>query len=420
MMAAPRTGARIESPMRLRALFTMLAAAGLLILTGGLPSLAQQARQPQPQPQQRSLFQLFWQQPQQPQAVQRQRQRVAPVVRRRPAAPVVVRDDPVIPKVDVAHHILVIGNSLANLLADGLEEAIEDRPDLAVIAKAKPDSGLVRNDFHDWPRVATELVAADAKIGLGVMMVGLNDRQAIREGDTVHEPLSPRWLELYRERINAVAQVFAARRIPLIWVGAPPVQNARLSADLVTFNEQYRQQVERAGGQYVDLWGAFVDAENRYAAMGPDVSGQPARLRLGDGIHFTAVGARKAAHFVDVLVRRMFEPGTEGSVIALPVSPETGAPINPELQPGGIERLIDQMVAGLPVISLPAALQAKPAAGPILPLTGTAGPGEQALLVSIPEARGRGEIAGQLDRIFGEGVLPEPKPGRMDDHRWPR
>ncbi|MFY8152759.1 MAG: DUF459 domain-containing protein, partial [Hyphomicrobiales bacterium] len=241
--------------MRLRALFTMLAAAALLLLTGGPPPLAQQARQPQPQQQQpqRSLFQLFWQQPQQPQAVQPQRQRVAPVARRRPAAPVVVRDDPVIPKVDVAHHILVIGDSLANLLADGLEEALEDRPDLAVIARAKPDSGLVRSDFHDWPRVAAELVAGDAKIGLGVMLVGLNDRQAIREGDTVHEPLSPRWLELYRERINAVAQAFAARRVPLIWVGAPPVQNARLSADLVTFNEQYRQQVERAGGQYVDL-----------------------------------------------------------------------------------------------------------------------------------------------------------------------
>ncbi len=407
--------------MRLRSLLMLLAAASLLLVTGSPGSLAQQGRQqPQPQPQQRGFFQFFWQQPAPPPVVQPQRQRVAPVVRRRPAAPVIVRDDPVVPKVDVAHHILVIGDSLANLLADGLEDALEDRPDLAVVAKAKPDSGLVRSDFHDWPKVAGDLLAADTKISLGVVMIGLNDRQAIREGDTVHEPLSPRWLELYRERVQAVTQVFAGRRIPLIWVGAPPVQNARLSADFVTFNEQYRQQVERAGGQYVDLWGAFVDAENRYTAMGPDVSGQTMRLRLGDGIHFTAAGARKAAHFVDVLVRRLFAPGTQGDVIALPVSPDTGAPTNPELQAGGIERLIDQMVAGLPVISLPAALQAKPAAGPILPLTGTAAPGEQALLVSIPEARGRGELAGQLDRIFGEGILPEPKPGRMDDHRWPR
>lgn len=406
--------------MRLRALLVMLATAAL-VLGGSLGSQAQQARQAPPQqPQQRSFFQLFWQQPAQPQVVQPQRQRVAPVVRRRPAAPVVVRDDPVIPKVDVAHHILVIGDSLANLLADGLEDALEDRPDLAVVAKAKPDSGLVRSDFHDWPKVAAELLAGDAKIGLAVVLIGLNDRQALREGETVHEPLSPRWLELYRERIQAVAQVFASRRIPLIWVGAPPVQNARLSADLVTFNDLYRQQAERLGGQYVDLWGAFVDSESRYTAMGPDVSGQTTRLRLGDGIHFTSAGARKAAHFVDVLVRRLFAPGLQSGLIALPVSPETGAPINPELQAGGIERLIDQMVAGVPVISLPAALQAKPAAGPILPLTGTAGPGEQALLVSIPEARGRGELAGQLDRIFGEGILPEPKPGRLDDHRWPR
>ena len=405
--------------MRLRSLLMLLAAAGLLLLTGGPSSLAQQARAPQQQQQPRSLFQMFWQQPQQPVA-QPQRQRVAPVIRRRPAAPVVVRDDPVIPKVDVAHHILIIGDSLAHLLTDGLEDALEDRPDLAVVQKAKPDSGLVRSDFHDWPKVATDLLAGDQKISLGVMMIGLNDRQSIREGDTVHEPLSPRWLELYRERINAVTQVFAARRVPLIWVGAPPVQNARLSADFVTFNEHYRQQVERAGGQYVDLWGAFVDAENRYAAMGPDVSGQTMRLRLGDGIHFTSAGARKAAHFVDVLVRRMFEPGAQGNVIALPVSPDTGAPTSPELQPGGVERLIDQMVSGLPTISLPAALQAKPLAGPILPLTGSAVQGEQALLVSIPDARGRGEIASQLDRIFGEGVLPEPKPGRMDDYRWPR
>ncbi len=407
--------------MRLRSLLMLFAAAGLL-LTGGPSSLAQQARPPQQPPPQRGFFQFFWQQPQPQQqpVAQPQRQRVAPVVRRRPVAPVVVRDDPVIPKVDVAHHLLVMGDSLAHLLAGGLEEALEDRPDLAVLQRAKPDSGLVRSDFYDWPKAAADLLAGDQKISLGVMMIGLNDRQAIREGETVHEPLSPRWLELYRERIAAVAQLFAAKRIPLIWVGAPPVQNARLSADFVTFNELYRQQVERAGGQYVDLWGAFVDSENRYTAMGPDVSGQTARLRLGDGIHFTSVGARKAAHFVDLLVRRMFEPGAQGSVIALPVSPDTGAPSNPELQPGGVERLIDRMVSGLPTISLPAALQAKPLAGPILPLTGGAAQGEQALLVSIPDARSRGEIANQLDRIFGEGVLPEPKPGRMDDYRWPR
>ncbi|POR50902.1 SGNH/GDSL hydrolase family protein [Bosea psychrotolerans] len=402
--------------MRLRSLVTMLGAACLLFMTGGPSSLAQGA----PQPQQRSFFSFFWQQPPPPPAVVPRRPRVVPPAAKRRAPPVIVRDDPVIPKVDVAHQVLVIGDSLAVLLAGGLDDALNDRPDVAVVNKAKPDSGLVRSDFYDWPKVANDLLASDSKISLGVILLGLNDRQAIREGETVHEPLSPRWSELYKARIDAVANAFATRRVPLIWVGAPPVQNPRLSADFVSFNELYRQQAEKAGGQYVDLWGAFVDAENRYTAMGPDVSGQAMRLRLGDGIHFTAAGARKAAHFVDVLIRRQIESQPQPGLIAVP-APGTGAPTNPELQPGGIERLIDAMVGNLPAApGLPTALQVKPLAGPIQPLTGQASAGEQALLASITDARGRGEAAAQLDRIFGEGIAPEPKPGRLDDYKWPR
>lgn len=409
--------------MRLRSLITVLAASCLLLVTGGPATFAEGDTMLTRDPTlQRGRGFLFFGSPapQRP-AVAPRPARVPPATSRR-SAPVVVRDDPVIPKVDVAHHVLVIGDSLGHLLAGGLDDALNDRPDVAVIHKAKLDSGLVRADFHDWPKVVGELLAADQKVTIGVMLLGLNDRQAIREGDTVHEPLSPRWTELYRARIDAVAAAFAARRLPLIWVGMPPVQNARLSADFQTLNESFRLQVEKAGGHYVDLWGAFVDAENRYAASGPDVSGQTMRLRLGDGIHFTPAGARKAAHFVDLVIRRILEAAPQQpGLIALPAPSDAATPLAPELQPGGVERLIDLMV-GNPVASpgLPAALRAKPLAGPIRPLTGQPPSGEQALLASIGEARGRGEATAELDRIFGDGIAPDPRPGRLDDHRWPR
>lgn len=430
--------------MRLRSPAMALCAACLLLVTGGPVSHAQwfwqqqqpqqrqlrppapvQQQRPQPPPQHQGggLLQfLFGQTPQQqPRVYQQPRQRVvAPPPARRRQAPVIVRDDPVVPKVDVAHHVLVMGDSLANLLANGLDDALEDRPDVEVLHRAKPDSGLVRTDFYDWRRAVSEILAGDQKISAGVMLIGLNDRQPLREGDTVHEPLSPRWLELYRDRIDAIAEAFASRRIPLIWVGAPPVQNARLSADFVTFNELYRQRVEKAGGQYVDLWDGFVDAENRYTATGPDVSGQPMRLRLGDGIHFTGAGARKAAHFVDLVIRRIIEAVPNNSVIAVPAAPGGAAP-----PPGGpdaaVERLIDQMVSGVSVApGLNPALQARPLAGPIQPLTGQPPASEQPLLASIGEARGRGDAALQLERIFGKGIAPDPVPGRLDDYRWPR
>jgi hypothetical protein len=409
--------------MQMRSLIMVLGAACLVLLTGGPSSFAEGdtmlTRDPTLQ-RGRGFFFFGSPAPQRPVVAPRP-VRVAPATPRR-SAPVVVRDDPVIPKVDVAHHILVIGDSLGHLLAGGLDDALNDRPDVAVIHKAKLDSGLVRADFHDWPKVVGELLESDQKVSIGVVLLGLNDRQAIREGDIVHEPLSPRWTELYRARIDAVLAAFAARRLPLIWVGMPPVQNARLSADFMTLNESFRQQVEKAGGHYVDLWGAFVDAENRYAATGPDVSGQTMRLRLGDGIHFTPAGARKAAHFVDLVIRRIIEAApAQPGIIALPAPAESGAPANAELQPGGVERLIDLMVGDpLAAPRLHASLMAKPLAGPILPLTGQPPAGEQALLASIGEARGRGEATAQLDRIFGDGIAPEPRPGRLDDHRWPR
>lgn len=408
--------------MRLRSFLMVLGAVLLLLLTGGPSSFAENdtmlTRDPTLQRGRGFVFPFSRLQPQ-PQPVP-QRQRVAPAQARR-TSPVVVRDDPVIPKVDVSHHIVVLGDSLGDLVVGGLDEALNDRPDVAVMRRTKLESGLVRTDFYDWPKAVTDLLASDQKITVAVMLLGLNDRQAIREGETIHEPLSERWLELYRDRVDGIAGAFAAKRIPLLWVGLPPVQNSRLTADYVILNDVYRQRVERAGGQYIDLWGGYVDAENRYTAMGPDVSGQTTRLRTSDGIHFTKAGARKAAHFIDVVIRRLIEGRPEQGVIALPVAPETGAPSNPELQAGGVERLIDRMVQGLPELGgLGPALQAKPLAGPIMPLTGVSPNGDRSLLVSIQEARGRGDLATQLDRVFGEGVASEPKPGRIDDYLWPR
>lgn len=413
--------------MRMRSLFMVLAAALTLLVTGGPVSVAQNpvppGRIPQAPPQGRSLFNLFWQIPERPAAQPRQqpRQRVAPAQRRAPAR-VVVRDDPVIPKVDVNHHVLVIGDTLAGQIAEGLEDSLGDRADVAVQSRAKADSGLVRSDFYDWPKAAGELLAGDAKVIVGVVMLGPNDRQVIREGEIAHEPLSERWLQLYKARIDAVAATFGERRVPLIWVGAPPMQNPRLSADLITLNDLFRKGAEAAGGQFVDLWGAYVDGENRYTATGPDVNGQVAKLRLGDGVHFTKAGARKAAHFVDVVIRRILEQTPTQNLIALPAPAEAGSTPATAPQPADVERLIERMVNGAPAeLPLVPVAPARPLAGPILPLTGSLpGSGGGALIASIQEARGRGDVAAGLERVFGQGIAPEPRPGRADDFRWPR
>ena len=220
------------------------------------------------------------------------------------------------PAIEPSTYIVVFGDSLADLIADGLDDAYDEAPEIEVVSKAKGDSGLVRNDAYDWPKVIQDYLNGNPQITFAVMMVGVNDRQAIREGEAAHDPLSDRWRDIYRDRVDAVAQAFADRKIPLLWVSAPPTKNEKFSADMAAMNEIFRERVQKAGGVYVDIWPGFVNDENRYAPVGPDVDGQTARLRAADGIHFTSAGARKAAHFAEVEIKRLLEARSGASVAA--------------------------------------------------------------------------------------------------------
>jgi hypothetical protein len=120
-----------------------------------------------------------------------------------------------------------------------------------------------------------------------VLMFGANERVPIVEGEASHEPLSERWRELYRERLEGVFRILNDRQIAFVWIGAPPVNNERASADLLDLNEAVRSAVQKAGGVFVDIWGGFVDDKNRYVASGPDVDGKVTRLRTSGGVNFT-------------------------------------------------------------------------------------------------------------------------------------
>lgn len=343
--------------------------------------------------------------------------RAAPVPRA-PSRPVaqpraVVLAEPVVkPKLDPNAFVMVLGDSLAEMLAGGIDEAFGDNLDVAILRKTRADSGLVRADHFDWPKAVTELLASPERVTHVVMLLGANDRQPLREGDVSHEPLSPRWRELYMQRIDAVARTLAERRIPLVWVGAPPMRNERLSSDMIAINDLLRERVQANGGVYVDLWEPFVDSENRFTVTGPDINGQPTRLRTADGVHFTKAGARKAAFFVDRELRRLIDIRMPSSIIALPgtlgedVLSGKVAPYF-ELHPPSLPEL-----PGLPVVPV------RPAVGAV------------SMLTRIETAPGGTLVAGRTlpatadnavaERVFFNGFPPEPVAGRADDFSWPR
>ena len=283
--------------------------------------------------------------------------------------------------------IMVFGDSMADWLAYGLEQAFADSPEIGILRRHRTSSGLirteVRNDprgeYPDWPQAAKEMIAAQ-KPKFVVMMIGLNDRKQIKEAaqsvrakpaaspnpeasdpaaqelDTPEPRPAPEaasaaaeapgsrgaktfefrtddWSEAYIRRIDDTIAALKTSGVPIFWVGLPPLRAGRAAADIPFLNDLYRSRSDKAGIVYVDVWDGFVDEDGRFAQSGPDFEGQTRRLRAGDGVHFTQAGARKLAHFVEREIDRWLS--ARAATVALPVEDTKAATsAAPELAAG--------------------------------------------------------------------------------------
>jgi hypothetical protein len=85
--------------------------------------------------------------------------------------------------------IVVMGDAMADWLAYGMEDAFADSPEIAVVRKNKLHSGLLRYEAKgdlDWWHVARDMLTQE-KANFVVMMLGVSDRQNIRERDLAKE-----------------------------------------------------------------------------------------------------------------------------------------------------------------------------------------------------------------------------------------
>jgi hypothetical protein len=84
-------------------------------------------------------------------------------------------------------NVLVLGDAMADWLGYGLEDAYSEQPDMGVIRKHKTVSGLIkyqpRGEPADWAAAARGILANEKPDAI-VVMLGIHDRQAIREAAT--------------------------------------------------------------------------------------------------------------------------------------------------------------------------------------------------------------------------------------------
>ena len=102
-------------------------------------------------------------------------------------APPPKKPDPKVESV-VTTPILVLGDSMADWLGYGLEQAYADTPEIGILRRHRTNSGLIRTEtrndprgeYPDWPQAARDLIATQ-KPKFVLMMVGINDRRQYRD-----------------------------------------------------------------------------------------------------------------------------------------------------------------------------------------------------------------------------------------------
>ena len=427
----------------------ILVAVATVLAVAVQPAVAQadgSFRFPFPFFQHRPQSQPFWQWQQQP-APQQAESRAPQIDYSR--AP-----SPRRPDTSPTTHVVVMGDATADWLAYGLEDAFADTPEIGVVRKHHTYSGLIHSESrsaYDWPQAARDILATE-KPDFIVMMIGLSDRQSIRErqvrpnpqakpgtpqpatpqsaerqdqaaqrtgapddegqpasdeppaaavpeptargGLSTYEFRSEKWAEVYSKRIDEMIAVLKSKGAPVFWVGLPALRGTRSTADMAYLNDLYRGRAEKAGIVFVDVWDGFVDESGNFTMQGPDFEGQTRRLRSADGVYFTKAGAQKLAHYVEREIRHAML--THATPVATSPAPEEPQPQVATNHPGA---------------------PARPVAGPVVPLNALTG-AQEGLLGGGPEHTLSVDQSASKLLVKGE-PLPSLA-GRADDFAWPR
>jgi len=202
------------------------------------------------------------------------------------------------------YQLRVVGGSLAVGLAKALVAELADEPGVKIASEVKWGASLA--DLRRFDLISrTRRLAAAADFQIAVVMVGSNDRRTLRtrEGER-YRLASTEWKANYGRRVDDLLRALKAEKAAVYVVGMPIMKGNERREDMQMVNTILRERAFRRGIRYIDTWSAFADQDGAYNRYGPDLSGKVRRLRNRDGIHFTAAGSQKLAHFVAKEIRR--------------------------------------------------------------------------------------------------------------------
>jgi len=197
--------------------------------------------------------------------------------------------------------LFVTGDSMVEFMAPKLIAEAAPTKSLAGSYEVKYGTGLVRDDFFDWPAYARALAAQRDPEAVS-FMIGGNDAQNMSVGGRILQAGSAEWGAEYQKRAAAVMRGFARSDRRVYWIGMPIARSDRHTQVYRVVNDAVRKAAAGVPGvEFVDIWAMFAP-NGRYQDSFANEYGTVERMRSDDGIHLSVAGAAYLArHLLKVL-----------------------------------------------------------------------------------------------------------------------
>lgn len=198
-----------------------------------------------------------------------------------------------------ASGVLLTGDSMMRVgLAPVLKKTLPEVTGEAVTMHAKSATGLARPDAYDWLKELPKFLK-DTRYATVVIAMGSNDCQNLAvPGQKAIAYGTPAWDQAYRARVKAVLDLLCAAADQVLWLGLPPMRNAKFNGRVTSLNTLLASEVgASACGQFLPVSSKLADGKGHYAQF-VKVGKHKLRVREDDGIHLTQNGGRLISELV--------------------------------------------------------------------------------------------------------------------------
>jgi hypothetical protein len=194
-------------------------------------------------------------------------------------------------------NILVVGDSLGNNLAYGMQRQLDKTSGIDLVIKSKSSTGLSNSWFYNWPKKIGPFINASDP-DLVIVMLGTNDHQNMNIDGSVAQFDSKKWNAKYEAEATKLIKQSLDSGAYVIWVGLPVMQSSYFASYMAVLNERSSTAVsQNSGATFIPTWDYMADNKGKYREWAK-VNGRNQKIRGTDGIHFTWVGQNVLATYV--------------------------------------------------------------------------------------------------------------------------